>query len=86
MVVAVAVSRSFLSKRKRFGPSLFREESPSLDKLCIPYSSFEEKVRPSSLSRGVTGASNTGCFTIKSSPRSNREQAPKAMNVRHGVR
>ena len=56
VVVAVAVSRSFLSKRKRFGPSLFREKLPMLDRLCIPSPSFEGKVKSSFLSKGVTWA------------------------------
>ncbi len=54
--VSVSVSRPSLSSKRRLGLSLFREESPSEPGNVTPYSSFEEKVQSSFLSKGVTGA------------------------------
>ena len=56
--MSVSVSRPFLSNKRRVGLSLFRGESPSETGYVNPYSSFEEKVQSSFLSKGVTGANS----------------------------
>ena len=56
--VSVSVSRPFLSNKRRVGLSLFRGESPSEAGYLNRYSSFEEKVQSSFLSKGVTGANS----------------------------
>jgi len=53
--VSVSVSRPFLSNKRRVGLSLFRGESLSETCHVNPYSSFEEKVQSSFLSKRVTG-------------------------------